>query len=116
MSLRWRSNERGTAIVESALSFLAFFLLLFGVMEAGRFMQIGTPTEIYEFPTSRLVANFIGNADMFEGRIVENGAPSPRPGAFLPLPLFPFLRFPPPSPSPVQSSQALRRTASGTLS
>ena len=43
------------------------------VMDAGRFMQIGTPTEIYEFPTSRLVANFIGNANMFDGRVVENG-------------------------------------------
>jgi putrescine transport system ATP-binding protein len=43
------------------------------VMDVGRFMQIGTPTEIYEFPSSRLVANFIGNANMFEGRIVENG-------------------------------------------
>ncbi|MBT8434715.1 MAG: ABC transporter ATP-binding protein [Gammaproteobacteria bacterium] len=43
------------------------------VMDTGRFMQIGTPTEIYEFPTSRLVANFIGNANMFEGRVVENG-------------------------------------------
>jgi len=43
------------------------------IMDAGRFMQIGTPTEIYEFPTSRVVANFIGNANMFEGRIIENG-------------------------------------------
>ncbi len=43
------------------------------IMDTGRFMQIGTPTEIYEFPTSRLVANFIGNANMFEGRVVENG-------------------------------------------
>jgi putrescine transport system ATP-binding protein len=43
------------------------------VMDVGRFMQIGTPTEIYEFPNSRLVANFIGNANMFEGRITENG-------------------------------------------
>ncbi|MCP4387676.1 MAG: ABC transporter ATP-binding protein, partial [Gammaproteobacteria bacterium] len=43
------------------------------VMEAGRFQQIGTPTEIYEFPNSRLVANFIGNANMFEGRVSENG-------------------------------------------
>lgn len=42
------------------------------IMDAGRFMQIGTPTEIYEFPNSRVVANFIGNANMFEGRIVEN--------------------------------------------
>ena len=43
------------------------------VMDAGRFMQIGTPTEIYEFPVSRLVADFIGNANMFQGRIEENG-------------------------------------------
>ncbi|HKJ52161.1 MAG TPA: polyamine ABC transporter ATP-binding protein [Gammaproteobacteria bacterium] len=43
------------------------------VMDAGRFMQIGTPTEIYEFPVSRLVADFIGNANMFQGRIHENG-------------------------------------------
>ena len=43
------------------------------IMDTGRFMQIGTPTEIYEFPTSRLVANFMGNANMFEGRVTENG-------------------------------------------
>ncbi len=43
------------------------------MMDAGRFMQIGTPTEIYEFPESRLVANFIGSANMFEGRVSENG-------------------------------------------
>ena len=43
------------------------------VMDTGRFLQIGTPTEIYEFPNSRLVANFIGNANMFEGRVSENG-------------------------------------------
>ena len=43
------------------------------VMDAGRFQQIGTPTEIYEFPNSRTVANFIGNANMFEGRVTENG-------------------------------------------
>ena len=43
------------------------------VMDAGRFMQIGTPTEIYEFPNSRQVATFIGNANMFEGRVTENG-------------------------------------------
>lgn len=44
------------------------------VMDSGRFMQIGTPTEIYEFPNSRRVANFIGNANMFEGRITENSS------------------------------------------
>ena len=43
------------------------------VMDAGRFLQVGTPTEIYEFPNTRLVAEFIGNANMFSGRITENG-------------------------------------------
>ena len=43
------------------------------VMDSGRFLQIGTPTEIYEFPNTRLVAEFIGNANMFSGRITENG-------------------------------------------
>ena len=43
------------------------------VMDAGRFQQIGTPTEIYEFPESRDVANFIGNVNMFEGRVTDNG-------------------------------------------
>jgi len=37
------------------------------VMDAGSFMQIGTPTEIYEYPESRLVADFIGSTNMFEG-------------------------------------------------
>jgi len=43
------------------------------MMDAGRFMQIGTPTEIYEFPESRLVADFIGSANMYEGRVTETG-------------------------------------------
>ena len=44
------------------------------VMDEGRFVQVGTPTEIYESPDTRFVANFIGSANMFEGRITENGA------------------------------------------
>ncbi|MFO7325514.1 MAG: polyamine ABC transporter ATP-binding protein [Pseudomonadota bacterium] len=43
-----------------------------GVMDRGRIVQIGTPTEIYEFPTSRFVADFIGSVNMFEGRLVED--------------------------------------------
>lgn len=42
-----------------------------GVMNAGRIAQVGTPTEIYEFPTSRFVADFIGTVNMFEGRITD---------------------------------------------
>lgn len=43
------------------------------VMDTGRFIQIGTPTEIYEFPESRLIASFIGNTNILKGRIEENG-------------------------------------------
>ena len=39
------------------------------VMDQGEFQQIGTPTEIYEYPESKYVANFIGSANMFEGRV-----------------------------------------------
>jgi putrescine transport system ATP-binding protein len=41
------------------------------VMDKGRFMQVGTPKEVYEFPNSRFVADFIGNINMFEGTIVD---------------------------------------------
>lgn len=44
------------------------------IMETGRFRQIGTPTEIYEFPESRMVADFIGSANFFQGRVTESGA------------------------------------------
>ena len=44
------------------------------VMDAGRFQQIGTPTEIYEFPDTRFVADFIGSANIFEGRVTEDSA------------------------------------------
>jgi putative spermidine/putrescine transport system ATP-binding protein len=37
------------------------------VMRAGRIEQFGTPTEIYERPVSRFVANFIGTSNFFRG-------------------------------------------------
>ena len=42
------------------------------VMDAGRFAQIGTPTEIYEFPETRFVADFIGSANILEGHVTED--------------------------------------------
>jgi spermidine/putrescine transport system ATP-binding protein len=39
------------------------------VMNHGRVLQIGTPTEIYERPTCRFVADFIGEANFLEGRV-----------------------------------------------
>jgi len=43
-----------------------------GVMNHGEIVQVGTPLEIYEFPTSRFVADFIGSVNMFEGRLIED--------------------------------------------
>ena len=37
------------------------------VMNGGRFEQVGTPKEIYEFPHNRFVADFIGTINTFEG-------------------------------------------------
>jgi len=42
-----------------------------GVMDHGRIVQIGTPSDIYEFPNSRFVADFIGSVNIFEGSIVD---------------------------------------------
>ncbi|MCR4623578.1 MAG: polyamine ABC transporter ATP-binding protein [Alphaproteobacteria bacterium] len=42
-----------------------------GVMNEGRIFQVGEPTEVYEYPNSRYVANFIGSVNLFEGLIIE---------------------------------------------
>ena len=39
------------------------------VMDQGRFEQVGRPKEVYEYPASRFVADFIGNINMFEGTV-----------------------------------------------
>ena len=44
------------------------------VMGAGRFLQVGVPEEIYETPTSRFVADFIGNVNLMNGTVVEDEA------------------------------------------
>src|SRR5215467_1529085 len=40
-----------------------------GVMNHGRIVQVGTPSDIYESPATRFVADFIGSVNMFEGRV-----------------------------------------------
>ena len=37
------------------------------VMERGRLVQLATPSDLYEFPNSRFVADFIGSVNMVEG-------------------------------------------------
>jgi len=43
-----------------------------GLMNHGEIVQVGTPTEIYEYPNSRFVTEFIGSVNMFEGRLIED--------------------------------------------
>ncbi len=43
------------------------------VMDKGRFRQVGTPKEIYEFPCNRFVADFIGTINTFSGEVTEIG-------------------------------------------
>jgi putrescine transport system ATP-binding protein len=42
------------------------------VMDHGRVLQVGTPAEVYESPRSRHVAEFLGAANVFEGRVLRH--------------------------------------------
>jgi ABC-type Fe3+/spermidine/putrescine transport system ATPase subunit len=42
------------------------------VMNKGSIGQLGTPSDLYEFPASRFVADFIGSVNMFEGKIIKD--------------------------------------------
>jgi spermidine/putrescine transport system ATP-binding protein len=44
------------------------------VMHQGRVLQVGSPTEIYERPSCRFVADFIGESNFLGGRVVERDA------------------------------------------
>jgi putrescine transport system ATP-binding protein len=39
------------------------------VMDRGRLVQVGMPAEVYDRPASRFVADFVGEANLFEGRL-----------------------------------------------
>ena len=42
------------------------------IMEEGRIRQIGVPHDIYEFPNSRYVAEFVGTMNVFDGVVVAD--------------------------------------------
>ncbi|MCX8102343.1 MAG: polyamine ABC transporter ATP-binding protein [Geminicoccaceae bacterium] len=45
------------------------------IMREGHIAQIGTPSEIYEYPTSRFVAEFVGEVNIIEARFASvNGS------------------------------------------
>ncbi len=43
------------------------------VMDSGHLVQVAPPAEIYERPTSRWVADFIGDVNLFQGRLSDDG-------------------------------------------
>jgi putrescine transport system ATP-binding protein len=43
-----------------------------GVMNHGEIVQVGAPRQIYEFPQSRFVADFIGSVNLFDGHLIED--------------------------------------------
>jgi putrescine transport system ATP-binding protein len=69
-----------------------------GVMNRGRLVQTGAPSEIYERPNSRFVADFVGEINLFEGELtaefnslalavagLEKPVPLPPSGPNLPI-------------------------------
>ena len=42
------------------------------VMDSGKIRQIGTPDEIYEQPSCRYTAEFIGSVNLFDGKVEED--------------------------------------------
>ena len=42
------------------------------VMSEGRFLQVGTPSDVYEYPNCRFVADFVGNVNLFDGELTED--------------------------------------------
>ena len=43
------------------------------VMDHGRLMQVAPPAALYEQPNSRWVADFVGDVNLFEGRLGDDG-------------------------------------------
>ena len=44
------------------------------VMSEGRLLQVGAPSDIYETPATRFVADFIGNVNMMDGTLTHDAA------------------------------------------
>jgi len=43
------------------------------VIREGRIIQVGTPAEVFDFPVTPFVANFVGQSNFFMGKVVEKG-------------------------------------------
>ena len=57
-----------------------------GVMNEGCLLQVGTPSEIYESPNCRFTAEFVGETNLFRGRVSGGALHGDELPAPLPLP------------------------------
>lgn len=48
------------------------------IMRDGQIAQLGTPSELYEYPASRFVAEFVGEVNLIEARFVSVDGPTMR--------------------------------------
>ena len=55
------------------------------VMQSGKILQMGPPREIYEAPTHRFVADFIGDINLMDGEALNGGGIRLDAGTVLPL-------------------------------
>jgi len=42
------------------------------VMNDGRFEQVGTPGEVYEYPANRFIADFVGTINLLEAKVIDS--------------------------------------------
>lgn len=52
------------------------------VFNHGKIVQVGTGEDLYETPNSRFVADFIGESNIFEGKLEKNGSYTFKTGEF----------------------------------
>ncbi|MCL6262606.1 polyamine ABC transporter ATP-binding protein [Craterilacuibacter sp. RT1T] len=45
-----------------------------GIMSEGKLLQVGTPSQIYDYPNCRFTAEFIGETNLFTGQVVVDEA------------------------------------------
>jgi sulfate/thiosulfate transport system ATP-binding protein len=57
------------------------------VMNEGRIEQVGTPAEVFEHPANAFVMDFLGNVNVFHGRVEKGRAVAP--GFEIPAPEYP---------------------------
>jgi sulfate transport system ATP-binding protein len=62
------------------------------ILNAGRMEQVGTPEEIYNHPASPFVYNFLGNVNLFHGRLLADLAPAGSAGQPQAAPSIGFVR------------------------